>query len=255
MKYPKSTATGDAGEYFFAYQITRTLGWPCRLFDIDIGIDAQVEILDVDRNSTGKFAAFQIKATEEGKKISYRYVSKEQLRYWREMETPVFAVLVDLQNRSMFLHKIKQQHTYHETEDGSIRIDFDRTAERFNINSAKVIKAATEEAALIAIKSHLDVVLKGITAIKDAINSPNMDPNELIDLMRRRSGYQSELIRAQTLVFKTGLGSDGFEQIDDDFNDAISRLRDCMEHWEMAQDWDDDKHGDGEIKKFIAEGR
>ena len=52
MKYLLQTANGDAGEFFFAYKIASALGWPCRLFDIDIDIDAQVEILNEDRTST-----------------------------------------------------------------------------------------------------------------------------------------------------------------------------------------------------------
>ena len=44
MKYPLGTANGDAGEFFAAYKIAKELGWPCRLFDIDIGIDAQVSV-------------------------------------------------------------------------------------------------------------------------------------------------------------------------------------------------------------------
>jgi len=51
MKYTKSAANGHAGEFFFAYKVARVLGWPCRLFDIDIGIDAQVEVLDHERAS------------------------------------------------------------------------------------------------------------------------------------------------------------------------------------------------------------
>jgi hypothetical protein len=64
MKYALRTANGDAGEFFFAYKIASVLKWPCRLFDIDIGIDAQVEIVDEDdETSTGRFVAFQVKAT------------------------------------------------------------------------------------------------------------------------------------------------------------------------------------------------
>ncbi|MCI5162057.1 MAG: hypothetical protein D3917_08545 [Candidatus Electrothrix sp. AX5] len=57
LKYTKKKAIGDAGEYFFAYTVATILGWPCRLLDIDIGIDAQVEILDGDQNSTGSVSS------------------------------------------------------------------------------------------------------------------------------------------------------------------------------------------------------
>ena len=60
MKYPEKAANGDAGEFFFAYKVASVLKWPCRLLDIDIGIDAQVEILNEDGTSTGRFVAFQV---------------------------------------------------------------------------------------------------------------------------------------------------------------------------------------------------
>src|SRR5690242_4709435 len=79
MKYSGKTASGDAGEFFFAYQVASVLGWPCRLFDIDIGIDAQVEVLDEDGKSAGNFVAFQVKTTSGEGSAAYRHVRKRQL--------------------------------------------------------------------------------------------------------------------------------------------------------------------------------
>ena len=85
-------AVGDAGEFFFAYRVSSELRWPCRLIDIDIGIDAQIEILDSDLRSTGKFVAVQVKATEVGRRI-WR-VSRRHIKYWNSISVPVFVALV-----------------------------------------------------------------------------------------------------------------------------------------------------------------
>lgn len=52
MKYPKKTANGDAGEFFFAYKIASVLKWPCRLLDIDIKLlttddDGDVQLIAI----------------------------------------------------------------------------------------------------------------------------------------------------------------------------------------------------------------
>ncbi|EOG4047563.1 hypothetical protein ACLBYQ_004938, partial [Salmonella enterica] len=59
MTYPKTSAEGHAGEYLFAYWISRYFKWPCRLLDIDMGLDAQVEIYE-NELSTGMFIGVQV---------------------------------------------------------------------------------------------------------------------------------------------------------------------------------------------------
>lgn len=67
MYYAKENRNGDIGEYYFAYWITQTFGWPCRLLDIDIGLDAQIEICDESDKALGQFIAVQIKSTDTKK--------------------------------------------------------------------------------------------------------------------------------------------------------------------------------------------
>ncbi|MGQ5675295.1 DUF4365 domain-containing protein, partial [Lacticaseibacillus paracasei] len=62
MEYPKKSVNGDAGEYLVAYTITKLFGWPCRLFGVDIGVDAELEILDDEARSTGDVIKIQVKA-------------------------------------------------------------------------------------------------------------------------------------------------------------------------------------------------
>jgi hypothetical protein len=129
MKYSQKTAHGDAGEFFFAYQIASVLKWPCRLFDIDIGVDAQVEVLEENGVSTGKFVAFQIKSTTVGRHGACSYVRKKHLAYWLDLDIPLFAVLVDLPRQVMYLHHVTKGKRYPITKKGLRLLEAeDRTA-------------------------------------------------------------------------------------------------------------------------------
>jgi hypothetical protein len=46
VEYPKRSRNGDAGELLVAFTTNRVFGWPCRLLDIDIGVDAELEIME-----------------------------------------------------------------------------------------------------------------------------------------------------------------------------------------------------------------
>lgn len=97
MIYPKSSAYGHAGEYLFAYWISRYFGWPCRLLSVDMGIDAQVEMFADDTKSTGAFIAVQVKTTSRlmGESLSVR-VGLDNLGYWNSQHEPVVIVLISL---------------------------------------------------------------------------------------------------------------------------------------------------------------
>ena len=55
MKYSKTNIIGDAGEHLLVARIIKLFGYPCRLNSIDIGIDAEIELIDTNYKSTGKF--------------------------------------------------------------------------------------------------------------------------------------------------------------------------------------------------------
>jgi len=98
MIFPKNSAMGKAGENYFAYWILKNFGWPCRLFDIDIGIDAQIEVLNEDNRPTGNCLPVQIKSTN-GNKLKLQ-VDTGHLITWSGMNEPVLLVLVDLKTDS-----------------------------------------------------------------------------------------------------------------------------------------------------------
>ncbi|EII7030253.1 DUF4365 domain-containing protein, partial [Escherichia coli] len=96
MTYPKTSADGHAGEYLFAYWISRYFRWPCRLLDIDMGLDAQVEIYE-NNLSTGFFIGVQIKTTSRKMKrrLSVQ-IPYKNITYWGSCDFPVVIVLICL---------------------------------------------------------------------------------------------------------------------------------------------------------------
>ncbi|WP_217550146.1 DUF4365 domain-containing protein [Pantoea sp. GbtcB22] len=97
MVYSKNSALGHAGEYLFAYWISRYFEWPCRLLDIDMGIDAQVEVYTNDHRSTGSFIGVQIKTTGEVVNTSGSVpLSLNNLVYWSTCNDPIVVVLISL---------------------------------------------------------------------------------------------------------------------------------------------------------------
>lgn len=83
--------TGKAGEFYFAYWIVRNFQWPCRILDIDVGIDAQVEVFE-DEISTGSFFAVQIKSTIGfDPKIQ---IDLADFEYWLQIENNVILASV-----------------------------------------------------------------------------------------------------------------------------------------------------------------
>ncbi|MGX8882976.1 DUF4365 domain-containing protein [Methylovorus sp. SPW-M1] len=239
MKYPISTAIGDAGEFFAAYKIARELGWPCRLFDIDIGIDAQVEILTDERESTGRFVALQVKATS-AEEMDCRYVSKKQLKYWLSLEIPVFLVLVNLQNEQMFLHLIEASRDYEVTKGGKHKITFDLASELFTKESASVLTQASERLAMLHIEEYLREVNVGITQILQEIKNfedDSPDAFELINVMESRHNLFNLLNQAEAAAAVTKVG---FNVIGNCKNELLYALHDLQSVMDgMEADWSD----------------
>lgn len=249
MKYPIGTANGDAGEFFAAYKIAKVLGWPCRLFDIDIGIDAQVEILTDARESTGRFVALQVKATSN-EEADCRYVSPRQLQYWRSLEIPVFVALVDLQNEQMFLHLVEATREYEQTKKGKCKIPFDLKAGLFSSASAAILAAASERLAM----SHIDGYLGPVeTAIKRILRSVqnvqegNPDPDILIEHMESRIELFGRLDQADAASTLSKVGNGVINKCRDALSWALYDLQKAMAP--MENDYADK----GDISSFLRE--
>lgn len=99
MTYLEKVAHGNAGEFYFAYWISNKFVWPCRILDIDMGLDAQVEIYDDNNHSTGMFIGVQVKAT--GKTLAQKpsvSIPLKNIVYWESIDNPMVLIRVCLNN-------------------------------------------------------------------------------------------------------------------------------------------------------------
>jgi hypothetical protein len=125
MEYQKRSINGDAGEYLLAYKMTRILGWPCRLYGVDLGVDAELEIMDSNNESTGDIIKVQIKAIEEVKttgSVSI-YVDDRHINYWKRFCLPVIVCCVDLNNEKVYWKQITSTEAY-ATKGESKKVSF-----------------------------------------------------------------------------------------------------------------------------------
>ncbi|HGG9109407.1 TPA: DUF4365 domain-containing protein [Enterobacter cloacae] len=82
---------GIMGEHYFAYWVARNFNWPCRLLDVDIGIDAQIEIFE-NNFSTGDFIPVQIKS--KNNKELYKDIDAVDFNYWNQIGYGVLLILI-----------------------------------------------------------------------------------------------------------------------------------------------------------------
>lgn len=124
MKYYLSNIIGDAGEHLFASRIIKLFHFPCRLINIDIGIDAEIEIIDDNFKSTGVFLKCQVKTTTSDK--FYIYVEEGHLEYWNKINVPVIVFLVHLDTEKIYWHCIDDIEKYTKGKTDYV-INFDKT--------------------------------------------------------------------------------------------------------------------------------
>lgn len=102
MRYIERVANGNAGEFYFAYWISNKFVWPCRILDIDMGLDAQVEIYDDNCHSTGMFIGVKVKTTSKKIDDSLRVsVPIKNLIYWQSINDPIVIVRVFLNDNGL----------------------------------------------------------------------------------------------------------------------------------------------------------
>ena len=96
--YMRENQIGDQGELLVARLFIKHFKWICRLQDVDIGIDAEYEVVGTACNATGKVAKIQVKATSKAftKGINDFYIEQHHLNYWQTFSLPVVFCYVSL---------------------------------------------------------------------------------------------------------------------------------------------------------------
>jgi hypothetical protein len=116
------------GSFFFAYRITKIFGWPCRLTSsADIGVDAEIEIIDTTNSSSGDLLKAQVKTMSvapSGNPFSVS-VDDEHVLYWKRLCLPLIFCAVTLDDEKIYWRVITSAETY-ETSGESKKVTFDR---------------------------------------------------------------------------------------------------------------------------------
>jgi hypothetical protein len=137
MKYSLRSLNGDIGEYLVAFRISKLIGWPCRLMAIDLGIDAEVEIVNENGEATGDIIKLQVKSSSDLKsdnKFSI-HTTEEHTNYWKRFSAPVIICGVDLKKEKIYWKQITALSDY--TTDGdSHRVDFNTETDELKEDSA-----------------------------------------------------------------------------------------------------------------------
>jgi len=257
VHFPTHAALGKAAEYFFAYRVSHTLGWPCRLFDVDIGIDGQVEILDSLGMSTGRFIAFQVKTQTRGAAEGYCDVTARHITYWQSVDTPVFVALVDLKRKAIFLHEIERGRKYAKPGKQSTRLHFDPSASRFGKATATLFADAANRAAIAQVTKHLRRVACGVERVKAVLDQRETldDAPTLVDLVHQRHAWRKSLSEAWAVANALRAGKEDCSEAEDRLERTLSDLRDLFDDYELDRDWDGQHDGNGEIRRFLEEAR
>ena len=147
MEYSKKSVHGDAGEYFVAYTFTRLFNWPCRLFGVDIGVDAELEIMADDGISTGDVIKIQVKSFDkissaESKSI---YVDDRHINYWKRFCLPVIVCCVDLTAQKIYWKQILSTEAY-QSGGASRKVSLDLANDELTGSSKQLLQSlATPE--------------------------------------------------------------------------------------------------------------
>lgn len=141
MEYAKKSINGDAGEYLVAHKITRLLEWPCRLYGVDLGVDAETEVMDETGHSTGDIIKIQIKSFESitSTDAAAVYVDDRHIEYWKRFCLPVILCCVDLSKEKIYWKQITATEAY--TSGGvSKKVSFCLTHDVLDTNSKAVLR-------------------------------------------------------------------------------------------------------------------
>lgn len=123
-RYKKTSATGDAGEYYFAYWVTRHFGFPCRLQSVDLGIDALIELTNEHKDVKGELISVQIKTSfisrldkKKSDVIDESKIKKQfdvsHLSYWDSSHLPVilvYIIFIDDEEPRMYVRNIDDEY-------------------------------------------------------------------------------------------------------------------------------------------------
>jgi|GEM_PF-5897772 arsenate reductase-like glutaredoxin family protein len=198
MKYSDNNIIGDSGEHLVASRIIKLFGFPCRLTNIDIGIDAEIEIIDKNSNSTGQFIKCQIKSTRN-KKFNW-YIDKIHIEYWNKLKIPVIIFLVHIKTDKIYWHIIEEANNYVETKS-KYKIDFDSKHILKKSNKKKFIEISLHKTHK-KIEEIINDAKQTIKKDQNLIETDKWDITSLIEFVYNANKIEYKLDQIQKWITK-----------------------------------------------------
>jgi len=127
MEYTIRNSSGDIGEHLVAFKFLKLFRWPCRLYGIDIGVDAEVEILDDKGHSHGDILKVQVKHSDkfaDGDNFSVT-TDERHIQYWTRFCVPLIFCAAESDTMNVYWRQITDFDDY-DTTGNSKKVSFDR---------------------------------------------------------------------------------------------------------------------------------
>jgi hypothetical protein len=155
--YSSRSVNGNAAEYLVAYTVTRKLGWPCRLYGVDLGVDAEMEVM-LDGQTDGDIIKIQVKGFDDvpGDTKSV-YVDERHIRYWQRFSSPVIVCCVDLTGEKVFWKAISATEAY-QSSGNARRLDFNPKNDLLDGSSKEALAALVSPPAAKDIGRYLNEI-------------------------------------------------------------------------------------------------
>ena len=208
MNVSRSDQQGDIGVYAVGLKVTQELGWIFRSQPLrDIGIDAQVEVID-NNKSKAELLALQIKSgkswfgetNEQG--IIFRG-DPNHLEYWQKYPLSVIVVLYDDRNKTAYWQVVSAETVINTGKGWKMIIPFSQKLDNSSQSSLKAICRSivnSEKFSLLSLKdvSHggakrysANLLIQGQLSKADIINIVKQVTRDLTN----REYYRSDLVK------------------------------------------------------------
>ncbi|HEY9031595.1 MAG TPA: DUF4365 domain-containing protein [Kangiella sp.] len=147
-KYTDTGKTGEIGTDILSLLVKRELSWVFReQAKSDLGIDGQIEVVNEDKEGSGRLIAVQLKTgqsylkheTEEG--FQY-YGNNSHLKYWLNHSLPVIVVLCDDRIDVCYWVEVSRSNVKKTASGWNVLVPKSQTISSAQINNLKAIAGA-----------------------------------------------------------------------------------------------------------------
>ncbi len=140
MRYTIRSSSGENGELLVAFKFLNLFRWPCRLYGMDIGVDAEVEILDEEGNSQGDILKIQVKHSDAFTGDSFSVTTDERhIQYWTRFCVPLIVCAAESDTMKVYWRQITDLDDY-ETTGVSKKVTFDRSKHELTVDSKERLR-------------------------------------------------------------------------------------------------------------------